>query len=217
MIWILLGAPGSGKGTQAERLRDEFGLKTISTGDMLRQAMASGSELGRQVEGIVKSGALVPDELISSVLQARLESEGIGAGVILDGFPRTVPQADLLDKMIEANQWKLGGAILCDVPVDVVVRRLGGRRMCARCGQGYHVETLPPAVEGICDKCGGELIIRADDAPDAIRKRMAVYEEQTAPLIDLYRSRNLLHVVDSSDDVDSVHQRMRQLFIGLTG
>lgn len=209
MIWIFLGAPGSGKGTQAERLKQDFGFVSISTGEMLRQAMEAGTPLGQTVEDYVKRGELVPDELMAAVLQERLSQGDTGNGVILDGFPRTLPQARILEKMLQERHWQLCGVLYLHVAEEVVQQRLGGRRVCVQCGAGYHIHTLPPKVEGRCDNCGAELSIRSDDTPEAIRNRLEVYRERTEPLIAFYTERDLLDRIDAGADVDTVYQAVK--------
>lgn len=209
MIWILLGAPGAGKGTQAERLKGDFGFVQISTGEMLREAIRTGSALGKTVQEYVTRGELVPDDLVAAVLQERLVQGEVGNGVILDGFPRTVRQAQILEEMLAKLCWQLCGVLYLDVPEEVFQQRLVGRRTCPQCGANYHVVTMPPKVEGRCDRCGAELVIRPDDTPEAIRKRLQVYHQQTEPLIAFYDQRGLLERVDASSDVQGVYQAVK--------
>lgn len=209
MIWIFLGAPGAGKGTQADRLQREFGFVQISTGELLREEMRSGSTLGRSVEGYIKRGELVPDDLVVSVLQRRLSGGELGNGVILDGFPRTVRQAELLAEVLEKHCLKVCAVLYLEVPEEVVLLRLGGRRNCPQCGANYHVVSLPPKQQGRCDRCGGELVIRPDDTPEAIRKRLEVYHEQTEPLVTFYESQGLLERIDASGEVEEVYQLLK--------
>ncbi len=209
MIWIFLGAPGAGKGTQAERLREDFGFVSISTGEMLREAMRAGSELGKTVQEYVTRGDLVPDDLVAAVLRERLAQGNTGNGVILDGFPRTVRQAEILEEMLTKHCWQLCGVLYLEASEEVVLQRLGGRRNCPQCGANYHVVTMPPKVEGVCDRCGAELVVRPDDAPEAIRKRLEVYHQQTEPLIAFYSQRGILERIDASGEVGEVYQAVK--------
>lgn len=209
MIWIFLGAPGAGKGTQAERLQGDFGFVQVSTGEMLREAMRAGTELGKNVEGYITRGELVPDDLVAEVLQERLAQGDTGNGVILDGFPRTVRQAEILEEIMARHCWQLCGVLYLDAPEEVVLQRLGGRRICLRCGANYHEVTMPPKVEGRCDRCGAELVVRPDDAPDAIRKRLEVYRQQTEPLVAFYSQRGILERIDASGDAEEVYQAVK--------
>lgn len=211
MIWIFLGAPGAGKGTQAERLQQDFGFVQISTGEMLREAMRAGTELGKTVQGYVTRGELVPDDLVAAVLQERLAQGNIGNGVMLDGFPRTVRQAEILEEILARHCWQVCGVLYLEASEEVVQQRLGGRRNCPQCGANYHVITMPPKVEGRCDRCGGELVIRPDDAPEAIRKRLEVYREQTAPLVAFYAERGALERIDASGEVNEVYQTVTEV------
>lgn len=209
MIWIFLGAPGAGKGTQAERLREDFGFVSISTGELLREAMRAGSELGRTVQEYVTRGDLVPDDLVAAVLRERLAQGNTGNGVILDGFPRTVRQAEILEEMLAKHCWQLCGVLYLEASEEVVLQRLGGRRNCPQCGANYHVVTMPPKVEGVCDRCGAGLVTRPDDAPEAIRKRLEVYHQQTEPLIAFYSQRGILERIDASGEVGKVYQAVK--------
>ena len=189
---ILLGAPGAGKGTQAERIVADFGLPHISTGEMLRAAVANGTEMGREAQKYMESGALVPDEVVIGVVRERLAEPDALAGFLLDGFPRTIPQAEQLDAMLAGAGRAVTHVVLIDVPADELVQRLAGRRSCAGCGKLYNVTFDPPKTEGVCDVCGGQLTQRADDNEETVRNRLAVYEEQTAPLIGYYTERGVL-------------------------
>ncbi|GBC95797.1 Adenylate kinase [bacterium HR16] len=209
MIWIFLGAPGAGKGTQAERLRGDFGFVQISTGEMLREAIRAGTELGKSVQGYVTRGELVPDDLMAAVLQERLAQGNTGNGVILDGFPRTVRQAEMLEEILARHCWQLCGVVYLDTSEEVILQRLGGRRICPRCGANYHVVTMPPKVEGRCDRCGAELVVRPDDAPEAVRKRLEVYRKQTEPLVTFYSQRGLLERINASGEAEEVYQAVK--------
>lgn len=210
MIWIFLGAPGAGKGTQAERLQKEFGFVQISTGELLREAMRAGTELGKTVQGYVTRGELVPDDVVAAVLQERLAQGNTGKGVMLDGFPRTVRQAEILEEILKAHGWQLCGVLYLEASEEVVQQRLGGRRNCPQCGANYHIVTMPPKVEGRCDRCGAELVVRSDDTPEAIRKRLEVYREQTEPLVAFYNQRGLIERIDASGEVDEVYSAVKE-------
>ncbi|GIV15107.1 MAG: adenylate kinase [Armatimonadota bacterium] len=209
MIWILLGAPGAGKGTQAKRLQGDLGFVQISTGELLREAMKAGTELGKNVEGYIRRGELVPDNLVAEVLQERLAQGDTGNGVILDGFPRTVRQAQMLEEILARHHWRLCGVLYLDASEEVVLHRLGGRRTCPQCGANYHVVTMPPKVDGRCDRCGAELVLRPDDALDAIHKRLEVYREQTEPLVAFYSQRGMLERIDAGGDAEEVYRAVK--------
>ena len=193
MNLIFLGAPGAGKGTLATLLSKEHRIPQISTGDLFRAAVKEGSELGRQVQGIMEKGELVPDSLTVELVKERLSKPDAKGGYILDGFPRTVAQADAL-----AEFQTIDAVINFSISDELVIRRLSGRRVCRSCGAIYHIENMPPKVEGTCDRCSGELYIRDDDKIDSIKNRLRVYKEQTEPLIAYYRDRGVLRAIDSS-------------------
>ena len=197
MKMILLGAPGAGKGTQAERLCKVLNIPTISTGNILRAAVKNGTPTGKQAEAYMKAGKLVPDEVIIGVISERLAEADCQKGFILDGVPRTIPQAEALEKA----GITFDAVVSLEISDDEIVDRMGGRRVCASCGAPYHVKNLPPKVEGVCDACGGKLEARADDKPEVVRDRLKVYHKETAPLKDFYAERNLLKTVDNQPTV----------------
>ena len=212
---ILFGPPGAGKGTQAERLKADFQLPFISTGEMLRANVAEQTKLGKQAKGFMDAGDLVPDDLIVAMAAARLQEPDAQDGFILDGFPRTIEQAQALDHQLGELQRRVTAALLIDVPDEEVVRRLSGRRVCVKSGHNYHVEFDPPKREGICDQDGSRLIQRDDDKPDVIRNRLTVYHEKTKPLVDYYEARGLLRRVDGTREAADVHGHIRAVIATL--
>jgi adenylate kinase len=196
MNLVLLGPPGAGKGTQAKRLAARFGIPQVSTGDILRKAVKDGTELGKQAGPIMTAGKLVPDDLVVGIVRERLLQPDAGAGFILDGFPRTIPQAEKLEQALASFKKKLEAVISLEVPIDTLVERISGRRSCPRDGSVYHIVQNPPRREGFCDLCGASLVQREDDKPEAVRTRMEAYAADTAPLKDFYARRGLLQVVD---------------------
>jgi adenylate kinase len=206
---VLLGPPGAGKGTQAERLMDDFALPYYATGNILREAVGNGSELGREAKSYMERGELVPDELICGVIAERLDSEDADDGFLLDGFPRTIGQAEMLEAALAERSRSLTAALLIDAPDEEVIRRLSGRRTCVKAGHVYHVEFDPPKNEGVCDQDGSRLVQRDDDKPETIRRRLSEYHSQTEPLIDWYEERGLLRRFDGTLTPDEVHSRIR--------
>jgi len=206
---ILLGPPGAGKGTQAERLRGDFQLPFISTGDMLRANVKDGTDLGREAQRYMDAGELVPDDVIVAMAAERLQHEDARDGFILDGFPRTLAQAKSLDKQLTELGRRVTAALLIDVPDEEVIRRLSGRRVCVKAGHNYHVEFDPPKREGICDQDGSRLIQRDDDKPEVIRNRLRVYHEQTEPLITYYDEQGVMRRIDGTRSSVEVHDHIR--------
>jgi adenylate kinase len=207
---IFLGAPGAGKGTQARRLAAGAGVPQVATGDMLREAVAAGTPLGREAKRYMDSGALVPDEVVIGLVDERLARADAAAGYVLDGFPRTVAQAEALDRLLRHRGQDLDRVIFFDVSRDELLRRLTGRRVCRACGTAFHVVSAPPKNAGRCDQCGGELYQREDDAEATVTRRLDVYQTQTAPLLDYYRERGLLVRVAGEGPVDGVAERIRK-------
>ena len=209
MNLMLLGAPGAGKGTQAKRLEDHYGLVQLSTGDMLRREIAAGSELGKRAKSYMDAGKLVPDALIIDIIDRRLGDPDCTKGVILDGFPRTVPQAEALDRMMRQRGLKMDHVIELKVDDEIIVDRIAGRYACAKCGVGYHDRFQKPKVAGVCDACGGkEFVRRSDDKPEVVRERLTAFNRDTAPIIDYYRKKGLLETVDGMAPIDAVTQEL---------
>ncbi|MDQ3759673.1 MAG: adenylate kinase [Actinomycetota bacterium] len=211
---VLLGPPGSGKGTQGERLQEDLELPYYATGDILRAAVREETEIGQEAKAYMDKGDLVPDEVIIGVIAERIDSREAEDGFILDGFPRTVGQADALSDKLDELRSRLTAAILISVPDEEVVRRLGGRRTCPN-GHIFHLDFDPPESDGICDVCGEELHVRDDDEPEVIKNRLAQYREKTAPLVDWYDERGLLERVDGSSPPDDVYEDVRALMATL--
>jgi adenylate kinase len=207
---VLLGPPGSGKGTQGERLNEDLRLPYYATGDILRTAVKEETELGKTAKGYMDAGDLVPDEVIVGVIAEALDSPEALDGFILDGFPRTTPQAEALDAKLEELGRAVNAVLLIDVSDDEVVRRLGGRRTCEQNGHVFHVDFNPPQQEGVCDIDGSPLIVRDDDKPDVIRKRLATYHEKTEPLVDYYDSRSVLRRIAGEESPDAVEAEIRR-------
>lgn len=210
---IMLGAPGAGKGTQAKKIAAKYNIPHISTGDIFRANIKSGTELGNKAKTYMDQGLLVPDELVVDLVVDRVKQEDCKNGYVLDGFPRTIPQAEALDKALTAIGEKMDYAIDVDVPDENIVHRMSGRRACVGCGATYHLEYAPTKTEGICDICGKELILRDDDKPETVKKRLGVYHEQTQPLIDYYTNAGILKTVDGTVDINDVFQTI----VGILG
>ncbi|OVE76995.1 adenylate kinase [bacterium E08(2017)] len=209
-VIILMGAPGSGKGTTAERI-SEANYQHVSTGDMLRAAVKAESELGQEADGYMKRGELVPDELIIRLIEELLDKGTDESAYLFDGFPRTEVQADLLNEALAKRDSAVGQVMFLDVPRDVLITRLTGRRICRQCGVSFHVVNIPPKVEGVCDACGGELYQRADDSEETIKNRLDVYNEQTKSLISYYEERGLLKRLDGDQGADNLAQEVLSL------
>lgn len=201
---IMLGAPGAGKGTQAKMIAEKYNIPHVSTGDMFRMNIKNGTELGMEAQKYMDQGLLVPDELTVRILLDRVAKEDCRNGYVLDGFPRTIPQAEVLEDALNKLGDKIDYAINVEVPDENIIRRMGGRRACLSCGATYHIEHVPPKKEGICDQCGQELVLRDDDKPETVKNRLRVYQEQTQPLIDFYTERNVLKSVDGTQDMQDV-------------
>ena len=202
---IFLGAPGAGKGTQADRIADAYGIPTISTGNMIREALAKGTEMGLKAKAFIEAGQLVPDAVVIGIIQERLALADCANGFILDGFPRTIPQAEALEEMGVT----IDKVVDIEVADDIITARMSGRRVCPKCGAPYHTESLKPKKEGICDKCGTELQQRKDDKPETVADRLKVYHEQTEPLKDFYAKCGTLKEVDGLGSVDEITKRVK--------
>lgn len=210
MNLLLMGPPGAGKGTQSKRLEDAYGIVQLSTGDMLRAAVASGSDLGKKAKEIMARGDLVPDDLIIDMIAVRIEQDDCANGFILDGFPRTVPQAEALSAMLADKGLSLDHVIELAVDDDAMVKRITGRYTCAKCGKGYHDEFEKPAKDGVCDKCGAtEFSRRADDNAETVRNRLDAYHAQTAPILAYYKKQGVLKDVDGMADIDVVTDQLK--------
>jgi len=198
---IMLGAPGAGKGTQAKRIADRYTIPHISTGDIFRANIKNGTELGNKAKAFMDQGLLVPDELVVDLVVDRVKQEDCVNGYVFDGFPRTIPQAEALDNALNVINEKIDYAVNVEVPDENIVNRMSGRRACINCGATYHLVHIPTKVDGICDVCGSELVLREDDKPETVLKRLNVYHEQTQPLIDYYQDKGILVEVDGTRDM----------------
>ena len=208
---IMLGAPGAGKGTQAKMIAEKYGLPHISTGDIFRANIKNGTELGKEAKEYMDKGLLVPDELTVRLLLDRVAKDDCKNGYVLDGFPRTIPQAEVLDEELCKLGEKVDYAVNVDVPDENIVNRMSGRRACLSCGATYHVVSIPPKKEGICDVCGSELVLRDDDKPETVQKRLKVYHEQTQPLIDFYEKKGVLRSVDGTLPMEEVFTAITEI------
>ena len=203
---IMLGAPGAGKGTQAKKIADKYNIPHISTGDIFRANLKAGTELGKKAKEYMDQGLLVPDELTLELIMDRFKDPDCANGYVLDGFPRTIPQAEALTKALEEKGESIDFAINVEVPDENIVNRMSGRRACLACGATYHIVHIPTKVEGVCDRCGKELVLRDDDKPETVKKRLGVYHDQTQPLIEYYTSQNKLAEVDGTQEMEAVFQ-----------
>lgn len=203
---IMLGAPGAGKGTQAKKIAAKYAIPHISTGDIFRANIKNNTELGQKAKTYMDKGELVPDELVVDLIMDRFKEADCANGYVLDGFPRTIPQAEALDKALSANGESVDYAINVEVPDENIINRMSGRRACVGCGATYHIQFNPTKVEGICDACGEKLILRDDDKPETVKNRLSVYHEQTQPLIDYYTNAGILRTVDGTVDINDVFQ-----------
>lgn len=201
---IMLGAPGAGKGTQAKQIADKYSIPHISTGDIFRANIKNGTDLGKKAKEYMDQGLLVPDELTCDLVMDRIQQDDCKNGFVLDGFPRTIPQAEALDAALTKIGETMDYAIDVDVPDENIVSRMSGRRACLDCGATYHIVSLPPKTEGKCDHCGSDLVLRDDDKPETVQKRLSVYHEQTQPLIDYYKKQGILKSVDGTQPMEAV-------------
>ena len=208
---IMLGAPGAGKGTQAKKIAEKYGIPHISTGDIFRANIKNGTELGKKAKTYMDEGLLVPDELVVDLVVDRVQQEDCKNGYVLDGFPRTIPQAEALDKALNGLGEHLDYALNVDVPDENIVKRMAGRRACISCGATYHVVYAAPKTEGICDVCGSELVLRDDDKPETVTKRLGVYHEQTKPLIDYYAEEGILKTIDGTQNLEVVFDDIKKI------
>ena len=205
---IMLGAPGAGKGTHAKKITEKFGIPAISTGDIFRENIKNGTELGKKAKEYMDAGNLVSDELVCDLVVDRLKQDDCKNGYILDGFPRTIPQAEALTAALAKDDDAIDYALEIFIEDQAIIDRMSGRRVCKSCGATYHVVNIPPKTEGVCDECDGELIVRDDDAPETVKKRLDVYHEQTAPLIDYYKKQGILKVIDGSKGLDTCFEEI---------
>ena len=208
---IMLGAPGAGKGTQAKKIADLCKIPHISTGDIFRANIKQGTELGKKAKSYMDAGELVPDELVCDLVVDRIQQDDCTEGFILDGFPRTIPQAEALTEALNASEQKMEYALNIDVPDENIIHRMAGRRACVGCGATYHLEFAPTKVEGICDVCGEKLILRDDDKPETVTNRLNVYHAQTKPLIDYYDKKGIVYTIDGTQSMDKVFSDIRKI------
>ncbi|MDE3840619.1 adenylate kinase [Bacillus methanolicus] len=215
MNLVLMGLPGAGKGTQAEKIVEKYNIPHISTGDMFRAAMSEGTELGLKAKSFMDKGELVPDEVTIGIVRERLSKDDCQKGFLLDGFPRTVAQAEALDAMLAGMDKKIDYVIHVDVDQEILMERLTGRRICKSCGATYHLVFNPPTVDGVCDRCGGELYQRADDNSETVQNRLEVNKKQTKPLLDFYESKGYLRNINGQQDIEKVFADIDELLGGL--
>lgn len=208
---IMLGAPGAGKGTQAKQIADKYSIPHISTGDIFRANLKAGTELGKKAKEYMDQGLLVPDELTCDLVMDRIAQEDCKNGFVLDGFPRTIPQAEALDAALTKISQKMDYAIDVDVPDDNIINRMSGRRACLNCGATYHIVSIPTKVEGVCDRCGNPVVLRDDDQPETVKKRLDVYHAQTQPLIDYYQKQGILKSVDGTQPMEDVFNAIARI------
>jgi adenylate kinase len=208
---ILLGPPGAGKGTQAKMMEKDFGIPQLSTGDIIRLAIQNQTEWGRKAEEFVKAGKLVPDEVVIGIVKEKLSGKDLANGFILDGFPRTLPQAEALEEMLRELGIQIDAVLYFQMDSDEIVRRLSARRICEKCQTPYNLLSKPPKNDEICDQCGGKVIQRPDDRPEVVRERLRVYEEQTSPLVEFYSRKGLLRVIPSNGSIEEVYERVKEV------
>lgn len=207
----MLGAPGAGKGTQAKQIADKYGIPHISTGDIFRANIKDGTELGKKAKTYMDQGLLVPDELVCELVVDRIQQEDCKNGFVLDGFPRTIPQAEALTDALQKIGSSMDFALNIDVPDENIIDRMSGRRACLNCGATYHIVNIPTKVEGVCDRCGSPVVLRDDDKPETVKKRLEVYHTQTQPLIDYYEKQGILKTVDGTQSMDTVFQTIIEI------
>lgn len=208
---IMLGAPGAGKGTQAKQIADKYSIPHISTGDIFRANIKNGTELGKKAKTFMDQGLLVPDELVVELVADRIQQDDCKNGFVLDGFPRTIPQAEALDAALAKINEKMDYAIDVDVPDENIITRMSGRRACLNCGATYHIVSIPTKVEGVCDRCGNPVVLRDDDKPETVKKRLEVYHEQTQPLIDYYKKKDILKTVNGVQPMEDVFKAIVEI------
>ena len=208
---VMLGAPGAGKGTQAKMISEKYGIPHISTGDIFRANIKENTELGQKAKTYMDKGLLVPDELVVDLVVDRLAQDDAKKGYVLDGFPRTIPQAEALTEALKKQGTAIDYALDIEMEDQAIIDRMAGRRVCAKCGATFHVVNIPPKKEGVCDNCGGELELRDDDAPETVKKRLNVYHEQTAPLIEYYKKQGILHEIDGTLGIDGVAAKVAEI------